>query len=252
MMSVLQIVAGLRLHVPRAEMEGRRVATILNLKTARLAGHASQGMILAAVQKGEEYSNGELVHPVCVPGTRTSLPTGFHWKVLNIFLQSIACLCFKIVMLSCSMDCRYPSTLSCDAIVVKQGMQKYTYNHAEVQSHLYYAWCSEWSHTWLQKHHSQEIQYTSKGATLCQHFQRSSGNGPKSCLNCGCMIIKHTLRSVSLRLRQVPSQQIQAYLTVQQSVDSTLGGWCSSWSIVALVQPCSLGLTMSAQWWSSM
>jgi len=40
----------------------------LNLKTAKLAGEASEGMILAAVHKGEEYENGELVKPLSIPG----------------------------------------------------------------------------------------------------------------------------------------------------------------------------------------
>ena len=44
------------------------MATILNLKTARLAGQASEGMILAAVSKGEQYENGELVKPLRPPG----------------------------------------------------------------------------------------------------------------------------------------------------------------------------------------
>ena len=57
----MQIIAGLRLHVPREELEGSRVATILNLKTARLAGQASEGMILAAIDKGEQYNHGDLV-----------------------------------------------------------------------------------------------------------------------------------------------------------------------------------------------
>ena len=64
----MQIIAGLRLHVPRSEMEGRRVVTILNLKTAKLAGQVSEGMILAAVQKGEAHDHSELVKPLGVPG----------------------------------------------------------------------------------------------------------------------------------------------------------------------------------------
>lgn len=81
----LQIVAGLRKHVPKFEMEGRRVATILNLKTAKLAGQLSEGMILAAVQKGEEFEHGELVKPLNVPGMLRQW-TMHHFFALTAFI----------------------------------------------------------------------------------------------------------------------------------------------------------------------
>ena len=43
-----QVVAGLRKHVAQGALEGSTVAVVLNLKPARLAGEASEGMILAA------------------------------------------------------------------------------------------------------------------------------------------------------------------------------------------------------------
>ena len=63
-----QIIAGLRQHIAAAELTDRRVCVILNLKTAKLAGEASEGMILAAVHKGKQYEKGELVKPLSVPG----------------------------------------------------------------------------------------------------------------------------------------------------------------------------------------
>lgn len=39
----LQIVAGLRKHIEQPQLEGSLVIVILNLKTARLAGEASEG-----------------------------------------------------------------------------------------------------------------------------------------------------------------------------------------------------------------
>ena len=70
----MQIVAGLRKHISNDELLGRRVAVILNLKTAKLAGEASEGMILAAVSKGEQFEHGELVKPLVPPGKIASDP----------------------------------------------------------------------------------------------------------------------------------------------------------------------------------
>ena len=60
--------AGLRKHVPRSELEGSHVVVILNLKTARLAGEASEGMILAGVHTEPAVEHGEFVKPVQPPG----------------------------------------------------------------------------------------------------------------------------------------------------------------------------------------
>jgi len=57
----------LRQHIAIPELTNMLVCVILNLKTAKLAGEASEGMILAAVHKGEQYENGELVKPLAVP-----------------------------------------------------------------------------------------------------------------------------------------------------------------------------------------
>lgn len=50
------------------ELSGRLVVIVANLKTAKLAGETSEGMILAAVSKGSQYENGELVYPLSAPG----------------------------------------------------------------------------------------------------------------------------------------------------------------------------------------
>ena len=65
---LLQIIAGLRKHIAQEDLQGRLVTCILNLKTAKLAGEASEGMILAAVHKGDTFEHGELVTPLSVPG----------------------------------------------------------------------------------------------------------------------------------------------------------------------------------------
>ncbi len=45
--TVVQIMAGLRKHVVRSELEGSHVVVILNLKTARLAGAESDAVLPA-------------------------------------------------------------------------------------------------------------------------------------------------------------------------------------------------------------
>jgi tRNA-binding EMAP/Myf-like protein len=59
------------------------VCVILNLKTAKLAGEASEGMILAAVHKREDYEFGELVKPLSIPG-RTLLYTSFSGAQVDV------------------------------------------------------------------------------------------------------------------------------------------------------------------------
>ena len=63
-----QIIAGLKKHISSKDLIGRLVVAITNLKTAKLAGEISEGMILAAVTKGSQYDNGELVYPLDPPG----------------------------------------------------------------------------------------------------------------------------------------------------------------------------------------
>lgn len=72
--SCLQIVAGLRKHVRRKDLMGKLVVTVLNL-SAKIAGETSDGMILAAVTKGDQYEHGELVRPLSAPGMRLHLTT---------------------------------------------------------------------------------------------------------------------------------------------------------------------------------
>ncbi|KAK3274931.1 hypothetical protein CYMTET_16914 [Cymbomonas tetramitiformis] len=57
-----QIVTGLRKHVPQDQLQGSKVAVIMNLKTAKLAGLNSEGMILAT-----EYDEGAGVKLLKVP-----------------------------------------------------------------------------------------------------------------------------------------------------------------------------------------
>ena len=77
---MLQIMAGLRKHMTREELEGRHVVVILNLKTARLAGEASEGMILAGVSTNPKFLHGEFVKPVTPPG---ALPCRKPWQDLG-------------------------------------------------------------------------------------------------------------------------------------------------------------------------
>ena len=59
-------VAGLKGHIPAAELEGRLAVAILNLKPAKLAGMASEAMLLAAdAPKGD---GTELVRTLTPPG----------------------------------------------------------------------------------------------------------------------------------------------------------------------------------------
>lgn len=63
-----QIIAGLQKHVAASCLEGSLVVVITNLKTAKLAGETSEGMILAGVQSDPELPSGELVAPIRPPG----------------------------------------------------------------------------------------------------------------------------------------------------------------------------------------
>ncbi len=59
-------VAGLKGHIPAAELQGRLAVAILNLKPAKLAGMASEAMLLAADAPQEDGS--ELVRVLRPPG----------------------------------------------------------------------------------------------------------------------------------------------------------------------------------------
>lgn len=53
-----QIVAGIAKHYGAEELVGRKIVVVANLKPAKLMGHLSQGMLLAA---SDELGNLELV-----------------------------------------------------------------------------------------------------------------------------------------------------------------------------------------------
>ncbi|XP_024378197.1 probable methionine--tRNA ligase [Physcomitrium patens] len=54
--NIKQVVAGLKKFVTKEELEGKKVCTILNLKTAKLAGQVSEAMILAGSVATEDGS----------------------------------------------------------------------------------------------------------------------------------------------------------------------------------------------------
>ena len=62
----LQVVAGLKQHVEREALQGSLAVAILNLKPAKLAGEASEAMLLAADAPLE--GGGELVKVLIPPG----------------------------------------------------------------------------------------------------------------------------------------------------------------------------------------
>lgn len=59
-------VAGLKGHIAAAELQGRLAVAILNLKPAKLAGMASEAMLLAADAPQED--GAELVRVLRPPG----------------------------------------------------------------------------------------------------------------------------------------------------------------------------------------
>ena len=61
------MIAGLKKHVAQEKLQGRLVCCIANLKAAKLAGLASEAMMLAAVQPNADGS--ELVVPLMPPGS---------------------------------------------------------------------------------------------------------------------------------------------------------------------------------------
>lgn len=82
-----QIIAGLRKHVSKEDLLGKRVAVVANLKAAKLAGETSEGMILAAVCKGEQYDHGELVKPLHPPGLMQASRANSHSSKLRVCSQ---------------------------------------------------------------------------------------------------------------------------------------------------------------------
>ena len=63
-----QVIAGLKQHMTKAELLHSLVVVITNLKAAKLAGEASEAMILAAQAHLPEGPNRELVRILQPPG----------------------------------------------------------------------------------------------------------------------------------------------------------------------------------------
>ncbi|GJP78925.1 hypothetical protein CLOP_g9184 [Closterium sp. NIES-67] len=64
---VRQVVAGLRKFVPQAELQGRLVCAVCNLKPAKLAGQPSEAMMLAGSHPAAEAEGGEIVKLIDPP-----------------------------------------------------------------------------------------------------------------------------------------------------------------------------------------
>ena len=73
----MQVIAGMKKHISQEELQGRLVCCIANLKAAKLAGLASEAMMLAAVQPHADGS--ELVIPLLPPGAPTVPSTEACW-----------------------------------------------------------------------------------------------------------------------------------------------------------------------------
>ena len=79
----LLAVAGLKMHIPAAELQGRLAVAILNLKPAKLAGMTSEAMLLAAdAPKGD---GDELVRVLTPPGMS-------RWRQSLLHICPISCL----------------------------------------------------------------------------------------------------------------------------------------------------------------
>lgn len=79
-LSTLHAVAGLKGHLPAAQLQGSLAVAILNLKPAKLAGMPSEAMLLAADAPRE--GGGELVRTLVPPGT----------CILYPFLHKLTCI----------------------------------------------------------------------------------------------------------------------------------------------------------------
>ena len=103
------MVAGLKGHIAKDALQGSMAVAILNLKPAKLAGEASEAMLLAADAPAE--GGGELVRTLVPPGNNA--PSRSHalgnivtWRT-TIGNEGVA---------ACSSAC----TLMCDCL---HGMQ---------------------------------------------------------------------------------------------------------------------------------
>ena len=68
-----QVMAGLKQHMAKGDLLHSLVVVITNLKAAKLAGEASEAMILAAQAPVPDAPNGELVKVLQPPGQRRQL-----------------------------------------------------------------------------------------------------------------------------------------------------------------------------------
>ncbi len=85
----LQVVAGLKQHVEREALQGSLAVAILNLKAAKLAGEASEAMLLAADAPLE--GGGELVRVLVPPGDCHVTQYAASTHCAHGFLCSNAC-----------------------------------------------------------------------------------------------------------------------------------------------------------------
>ena len=63
-----QVMAGLKQHMAQTDLLNSLVVVITNLKAAKLAGEASEAMILAAQAPEPNAPQGEIVQVLQVPG----------------------------------------------------------------------------------------------------------------------------------------------------------------------------------------
>lgn len=73
---MVQVIAGLKGHIEEKALLGSKVVAILNLKPAKLAGQASEAMLLAADAPGADGK--ELVRTLIPPGGWIA-----HWNLLK-------------------------------------------------------------------------------------------------------------------------------------------------------------------------
>lgn len=73
------VMAGLKQHVSKAELQDSMVVVITNLKPAKLAGELSEVMILAAQHPQPDRPQGELVRILQPPGMHNTTSQTQHY-----------------------------------------------------------------------------------------------------------------------------------------------------------------------------
>ena len=81
-----QIASGLRAHYTQEEMDGRRILVVTNLKTAKLGGETSSGMVLCA----KEGDKAVFVEPPADAKVRVLESVCPLWVVLSL---ALVCTC---------------------------------------------------------------------------------------------------------------------------------------------------------------